>query len=245
MTPPTSNPFSTRFTNPGRIEPLDSRGRPLDLGALLDRLRCLGGTAAIVGPHGSGKSTLLSRLAGEMARRGVRTRLVRMRSWRDTPAALSAILRTPSGGILCIDSWECLGGVGSGVARVAACLSRCGLLVTAHRTGGMPVLARCDTSVALLRGIVAALPGHDRWAGTLVRTADIEAAFAAHGGDLRESLSALYDTFEHRSRGGERNAGSGPADDAGSAGVPGEIHESAAGFSYAGAPSRNLGFGEC
>jgi hypothetical protein len=92
----------------------------------------------------------------------------------------------------------------------------------------MPVLARCDTSIALLRGIVAALPGHETWSGTLVQTTDIESAFAAHGGDLRESLSTLYDTFEFRSRGGKLDPGAGPADDAGSAGSRWEIHESAA-----------------
>jgi energy-coupling factor transporter ATP-binding protein EcfA2 len=245
MTPPASNPFSTRFTSPGRIEPLDSSGRRLDLGLLVDRLQRLGGTAAIVGPHGSGKSTLLAGLAGEIAGRGGRLQRVRLRSWRDTPSALTAILRMAPGGTVCFDSWECLGAPGCGLARAVARVAGCGLLVTAHRTGGLPVLVRCDTGVALLRGIVAALPGHDRWWGTLVRAADIDAAFADHGGDLREALSSLYDTFELRSRGDDRGAAAGSADGAGSAGGRREIHESASGFSYAGAPSRNLGFGEC
>ena len=37
-----SNPFSTRFTQPGRIEPLDTAGNLVNLIGLLDRLQWLG-----------------------------------------------------------------------------------------------------------------------------------------------------------------------------------------------------------
>ena len=57
-----SNPFATRYTRPGQLEPLDAEGRPIDLPALLQECARLGRAVAIVGPHGSGKSTLLRRL---------------------------------------------------------------------------------------------------------------------------------------------------------------------------------------
>ena len=51
-------------------------------------------------------------------------------------------------------------------------------------------------SFRLLRAIVAALPDH----GGLIQDEDLTAAFARHGGNLRESLSDLYDRFEERAR---------------------------------------------
>ncbi|NQW49426.1 MAG: hypothetical protein HQ464_16825 [Planctomycetes bacterium] len=240
MAVPGSNPFSTRFTQPGRITPLDAAGRPLDAGVLLARLRILGGTAAVVGPHGSGKSTLLSRLAHEIERGGGRLQRLRLRSWSDTASSWSAILRAGPGSVVCIDSWECLGIAARSLMRTAAIGRRCGLLVTSHKAAGMPVLMRCDTSLALLHSIVAGLPGHDHWYGTLIHAADVESAYVRQRGNLRESLYELYDRFEFRARRGLGACGSGPADDDGSVGERRGIHEFADGFSYPGAPEHNL-----
>jgi len=240
---PWSNPFVTRFTRPGRIESLDVTGSPVDLWEILDRLQSLGGTAAIVGPHGSGKSTLLTHLAAAIERRGRRVSRVRLHSWRHVPRVWNAIREAAAGGTVCVDSWECLGVTSRGVLRLAARLSGCGLLVTAHRASGMPVLVSCGTSERLLRAIVRSLPGHDRWHGKLIHEPDIEAAFAMHGGNLRESLYELYDRFEAcasriRAVGGDHYDGRDGCADGGR-----RIHESADGFSYAGAPERNLGLG--
>ena len=236
-----SNPFATRFTRPGRIEPLDHLGRRIDVDAVLERLQCLGGTAAIVGPHGSGKSTLLVHLADSLERRGERVQRVRLHSWRDASAAWKAIRRAPARGTVCIDSWECLGAVTRSMVRAAARLSGCGLLVTAHHGAGMPQLVRCGTTASLLRSIVRTLPGHECWHGTWIREADIEAAFAVHGGNLRESLYELYDRFEACARQARAVRGDGPDAGDGCAGGRQEIHEFAGGFSYVGAPERNLG----
>lgn len=81
-----ANPFSTRFTRPGKIEPRDCSGQPLAILQLLKQLHDCGGTAAIQGPHGSGKTTLLVHIAGELQQRGGLAASLRLRSWRDAPA---------------------------------------------------------------------------------------------------------------------------------------------------------------
>jgi len=238
-----SNPFVTRFTRPGRIESLDVTGRPVDLGELLDRLRGLGGTAAIVGPHGSGKSTLLAHLAAAIERRGERVPRVRLHSWRHARWVWNAIQDAAAGGTVCVDSWECLDVASRSVLRLAARVSGCGLLVTSHRASGMPELVRCGTSERLLRAIVRSLPGHDRWHGKLIQEFDIEAAFAMHGGNLRESLYELYDRFEACASRIRVAGGDGSDARDGCADIGARIHEFMDGNSYAGAPERNLGLG--
>jgi energy-coupling factor transporter ATP-binding protein EcfA2 len=236
-----SNPFSTRFTRPGRIEPLDGTGRRVDIDALLERFHGLGSTAAIVGPHGSGKSTLLTHLAEAIERRGGQSLRIRLHSWRDAFAAWTVIRRSAAGDTVCIDSWECVGPTTRILLRLAARLSRCGLLVTSHRGAGMPELMRCGTSASLLSAIVRSLPDHACWYKTLIDEADIEAAFANHSGNLRESLYELYDRFESRRRRIRGCGGAGPDGGDGSDGVRQRIHEYTGGFSYVGAPERNLG----
>jgi len=236
-----SNPFSTRFTRPGRIEPLDDAGRRVDVDELLERLHGLGGTAAIVGPHGSGKSTLLAHLAEAIERRGGRSLRIRLHSWRDSLAAWRAIRQSAAGDTLCIDSWECIGPATCILLRLTARLSGCGLLVTSHRATGMPELTRCGASASLLGAIVRSLPDHAGWYETLIYEADIEAAFANHGGNLRESLYELYDRFESRRRRIRGVGGASPDGSDGSDGGRHEIHEFEGGFSYVGAPERNLG----
>lgn len=201
------NPFATRHTRPGRVEPLDGHGHPRDVAALLDRLAALGGRAAICGPHGSGKTTLLEHVSQSLEARGRVVERVRLRAWRDGAAAAAgdvvavfrAILLCSACGTVCVDGWEQMGAA----AMAATALARvrgCGLVVTTHRAPRLPLLVACDTSPALLAGIVRRLPGHASWGGGVIRDADLEAAFSRHGGDIRESLYELYDRFEERRR---------------------------------------------
>jgi energy-coupling factor transporter ATP-binding protein EcfA2 len=201
------NPFATRHTRPGRIEPLDGHGHPRDVAALLDRLGALGGRAAIRGPHGSGKTTLLEHVSHALEARGTVVERVRLRAWRDGAAAAAgdlfvafrAILSCSAGKTVCIDGWEQLGPAAM-AASVLARLRGCGLVVTTHRATRLPLLVACDTSPALLAGIVRRLPGHASWGGVVIRDADLEAAFRSNRGDIRESLYELYDRFEERRR---------------------------------------------
>ena len=236
-----SNPFSTRHTRPGSILSRDPTGMPIDVASLLDRFDALGGSAAIVGPHGSGKSTLLMHLAAALTQRGESVQRVRLHSWVDAPTVWMAIRRARPGDIVCIDSWECSGHLVGSLLRAGARMTRRRLLVTSHRGVGFPELVRCTTSPALLRTIVAGLPGHGFWFGKLVHQADIDQAFVNHGGNLRESLYELYDRFEAAASPFEDVRRDGPIDHAGHAGVHHEIHEFTDGFSSVGAPERNLG----
>lgn len=187
---PPGNPFATRFTRPGAIPPLDALGLPLDLAFLVTRLRSLG-SAAIVGPHGRGKTTLLVAIADRLADDGMPVVVLRSRKWRDGFAAIRAITAAPAGAVVCIDGWETLGPFRGPLRPIARLLGR-GLLVTSHGAAGLPVLWECATSAALLGAIVARLPDH----GGRIDAEAVAAAFARHGGDLRESLSDLYDRYE-------------------------------------------------
>jgi hypothetical protein len=189
------NPFATRHTRPGRVMPRDGTGRPLDVAALASRIRAPD-AAAIEGPHGAGKSNLLAAIAGWLADAGALAGTVRARSGHDGSVVATAIVRARPGTILCVDGWESLGAVRAAVIRWMARRRGVGLIVTTHRPAGMPTLARCTTTSALLGRIVADLPDH----GGLVTDADVEHAYAAHGGNLREALYDLYDRFERRAR---------------------------------------------
>lgn len=198
-----TNPFATRFTRPGVLASRDAGGEPVDVDGMLRRFDGLGGAAVIVGPHGSGKSTLLAHLAAAIERRGGPVARHRVRGWRDVPPLWGTLWRTPPGGVLCVDSWECLRPPARVLVRLAARLRGCRLLVTAHQPVGVPVLARCRPSLPLLHALVAELLGRAEACGgaeaverAAIGPADIAAAFRNHGGDLRESLYELYDRFE-------------------------------------------------
>jgi hypothetical protein len=196
----TGNPFSTRHVRPGRIPPLGDRGEPLAIDGLLARLDQVGGSAAIRGPHGSGKTTLLEHLATAIQHRGTPVVRMRLRTAVDVPAVIGAILRAPGGGVLCIDSWDCMGRLPAAAARLLARARRCSLIVTTHRATSLPLLAVRATTPELLVAIVRRLPGHDRWGGECIGSHDIDAAFARSGGNLREALYELYDRFERCER---------------------------------------------
>ena len=190
---PAPNPFATRHTQPGCLPPLDADGRPLDLALLANRLRGLGHRGAIVGPHGSGKTNLLVHLAHLLAETVGCVGPLRARSGRDAAGIMRVILRSPSGTIACIDSWEQLGWPGRLAVRAAAAWRRSGLLVTSHHATELPTLVECQTSHSLLARLVERLPDTSG-----IPVADIDAAFARHGGNIRDSLGDLYDLFEAR-----------------------------------------------
>jgi energy-coupling factor transporter ATP-binding protein EcfA2 len=195
MTRP-ANPFATRWIRAGVVAPLDGHGAALPVATLADRVAAAG-IVALVGPHGSGKSNLLAALATMLARRRpcVVLRVAPARGWLAL-AAVRGISRLPRGGIACIDGWERLGILARFAIRAVAWWRGTSLVVTCHRAAGLPILARCTTSPALLARIVAALPSH----GGRITPADIDAAFVRHGGNLREALFDLYDRFEERVR---------------------------------------------
>ncbi len=188
------NPFATRFTSPGRLPPLDASGVALDLEELLGRFRHLGDRAAIRGPHGTGKSTLLAAMAECLRRDGRLGGHARLGlGWRrDVAAVVAGLAACGPGRVLCIDSWERLGGVAAATVCVVARATGRGLLVTSHGDGPLPTLVSCSTTPRLLCRLVDRLPDHHG----LLSSADIEQAFHEAGGNLREALFLLYDRFE-------------------------------------------------
>jgi Mrp family chromosome partitioning ATPase len=204
------NPFATRFTQPGRIMPMDADGQPVDLAALLARLDSLGGRAVIAGPHGSGKSTLLARLQAQAAARGQPTLFLRLGQGppgRDAAAAVKALLNAAPGSMVLLDSWERLGQLARWATRMAARCRGCHLVVTAHRHAGLPVLIHHEPTIATLLSIVWQLPEATHWLGSVIHDADIREAFTRHAPNLREALFHLYDLFEERQL-GRRTSGS-------------------------------------
>ena len=190
--PPPSNPFSTRHTKPGALPPLDTSGRPVDVGQLLDRMHA--GCWAIEGPHGHGKSTLVRAILSVATADHRTTSFVQVRSWVDGWHAFRAVFRAEPGQIIAVDGWEQLP-PGCGLMIVAmARWRRTIVIATAHRRVGLPVLMRCESSLALLHAVVAHLPDH----GDVISSADIEAVFRCHRGNVRDALAALYDRFEER-----------------------------------------------
>ena len=192
------NPFASRYTRPGCLPPLDRMGRCIDADDMLSALNQMGAMASICGPHGAGKSTLLTHLADRWEGRGMAVERVRLRTRGDMSRALACIGRASAAGLVCIDSWELAGGFARWRAIRNARSVGCRLLVTEHRQTGLPVLIECRTTADLLGKIVSLLPDHHRWFGTLIDGADIEAAFALSGGNLRAAIAELYDRFERR-----------------------------------------------
>lgn len=186
------NPFSSRFTRPGAVPPLDQQGRPLDVGALLARLpaRCV----AIEGPHGTGKTTLVRALLATAVTRGRRTRFVQVRSIADAPIALAAVVAACPTDVVAVDGWERLPWGTGWLIAAAALVRRATVVATTHGVSGLPVAARCTVSPGLLAELVRRLPDH----GGRVTSADLDDAFARHSGNLRDALADLYDRFERR-----------------------------------------------
>ena len=193
------NPFATRYVASARLAPRDSRGRVLDLPAIVDRLGAIGGSGAIEGPHGTGKSTLLFHLSEVIAAESRPVVRIRMRSRGDVLGVLESMRQTPRGGLACIDSWELLGTVGRSMVRCMARGLGIGLMVTSHGPTDLPTLVSCRGSRALLEALVSQLPGHGEWFGTTIIPADLDAAIIDAGEDLRKAFDLLYDRFE-RSR---------------------------------------------
>lgn len=195
-----ANPFTTRWTRPGQIAPVDAEGALIDLASLLDRFAALGGRAVIAGPHGTGKSTLLNRLGEEAEARGQPTVICRLGSgpWRDAATAIATVLGAAASSLVCLDSWERLGRFSRWATLLSARWSGCRLLVTSHRPAGLPVLVQHEPTVATLGAIVRQLPEAERWLGAVITNADLREAFARQGPNLREALFQLYDRFEER-----------------------------------------------
>lgn len=190
---PPRNPFAAGRIRPGALPYLFPPGETLD--ALLARLEAQQGWGEIVGPHGSGKSTLLAMLAAALEQRAAQVTAIELHDGqRDLP---SDALRqaTAPGAYLFVDGYEQLGWLAR--RRLLRWCRRhgMGLVVTTHKSQGLPRLFETATSVELALQIADRL---DAGRAASIGDAEIAESFARHQGNLREVLFDLYDRYEQQ-----------------------------------------------
>jgi hypothetical protein len=191
---PASNPFSTRHVRPGAIPYFF----PADVGvaALVERLQSAGWRGQIIGPHGTGKSTLLATLLPELERAGKipvvitlhdGTRRVPGNVWQTIHQQVSP------NHLLVIDGYEQLGFASRWRLKWHCFRRSVGLLVTTHTSVGLPEVYRTQVNREQAEQVVRhLLRGRD----STVAVNALEQQLAAHDGNLREALFALYDLHE-------------------------------------------------
>lgn len=194
------NPFSSRDVRPGAIPFCFASETERE--ALLDKLAAGGWWGEIVGPHGSGKSTLLQTLIPGLQERGRKVVFFLLQRGqrslslgRGQDAAEAKRSNWDEQTQVIIDGYEQLSLWSAWRLRRTCQRLGAGLLVTSHRSVGLPTLRNTATSVTLANQLVDLLA---RSGPTHVTTADIAASFTRQKGNLREVFFELYDLFEQR-----------------------------------------------
>ncbi len=167
----------------------------MSLAEVMARLERAGWRGQIVGPHGSGKSALLEALVPAIEGAG---RPVLRFSLHDGQRRLPANLRrcTPAvGTVVVIDGYEQLSWWYRLWVRGLCRARRLGLLVTSHRSCGLPLVYGTAVDLELAWRVVSHLLADQQ--GRITRD-DVAARLAAHRGNLRETLFDLYDLYELR-----------------------------------------------
>jgi hypothetical protein len=185
---PSVNPFSTCFVQPGSIP---FRFATNDgLATLVRQLEATGGWGEIIGPHGSGKSTLLATLLPAITTR--RVRHVRLNTSERTLPAWVWDSPDPSS-LLAIDGFEQLGFFTRWRMKHHCRQHHCGLLITAHRSMGLPALFHTEVTLEMAKDVIAGLiPAGGEW---VLEGFDLAARLRHHRGSLREVLFELYDRW--------------------------------------------------
>lgn len=197
---PASNPFATRFTRPGAMEFVFAEG--ISAAALVAELEDSGWWGQIVGPHGSGKSTLLAALFPEIEARGRQVKHIALRQG-ETALRLNKDELTAATQLV-IDGFEQLSWLARRRVKSRVRATGCGLLVTAHADVGLPTIYEMQPTRELVQGIVRRLlpPGD-----ATIATDDVAAAFERTGGNVRETLFALFDIYQARKPREPRDSG--------------------------------------
>ena len=192
----TGNPFAAARVRPGALEFLFPPGQTAR--QLIDRLQSNCWRGQIIGPHGSGKSALLATLLTTLESAGRHPVLVELHDGqRRLRIDLKKAFQGRRGGVLVVDGYEQLGFLSRIRANRFCRRNGLGLLITTHRPVRLPDLfqtkADLPTVEALVDHLQAGYPAY-------VTAEDIADQFASHHGDIRETLFALYDLHEARSR---------------------------------------------
>ncbi|HEX3871085.1 MAG TPA: hypothetical protein VHV77_11645 [Pirellulales bacterium] len=191
---PHTNPFATRRVRPGAIEFQFPSGCTLE--NLAARFEAGGGRGQIVGPHGSGKSTLIASLASALTSRGYELLTVTLHAGqRRLPCPLPRRPQNAKPLVVVIDGNEQLGRFSAWWLRRTCARRGFGLLVTTHRACTLPLLYTVEPSLSTtLKLFEHLLPESDN----RIASADVEALYARHRGNVREVLFGLYDLYEAR-----------------------------------------------
>lgn len=193
-----SNPFSSRYVRPGAVPFFFPQGGSLQ--ELIHRLQQTGWRGQILGAHGSGKSALLAELIPAIQKTGRRTALYELhQGCRSLPAPLPPPSETDQPLVVLVDGYEQLSRWHRFRLRRQCRQSGFGLIVTSHRSVGLPDLIHLRPIVDLAQRIVQWLL---RGSSLTITPEETAAAYHAHHGNLREMLFALYDLWEQRFRGG-------------------------------------------
>jgi len=184
------NPFRSSRIRPGAVPFFFPPGQTID--ALVERLRQNAWRGEIVGPHGSGKSTLLASLIPALQRAGRPTTLIALHDGqRRLPAEPFEDASIAPGTVLIVDGYEQLNLWNRRRLRRFRRRHGLGLIVTAHRSVGLPPLYRTEVDAKLARAVVVFLLG-DRQEPPAER---IDRLLDKHRGNLRETLFDLYDDY--------------------------------------------------
>ena len=190
------NPFATRFTKPGAVKFL--LGPDQSLAQLLDVLRQNAWWGELIGPHGVGKSTLLAALVPELVAAGRQPESFVIAPDRPHPTwTKEQISGWTSTTQVIVDGSEQLSWWNLMRLKRAVKARQAGLLITAHHSLGLPPLIALSPQLQVAQAVVEKLlpPGD----ATILPT-DVATVFQTQGGNIRETLFALYDLYQLRSR---------------------------------------------
>ena len=195
-----SNPFSTRFIRPGAIPFLFGPDECLE--SLIERLRAADWWGQIIGPHGSGKSTLLAAIVPALEADGRQVVSVTLRQGEHRLPRLDHPIMSASTQLV-MDGYEQLSWWSRRRIKSLCRRHGAGLLVTAHTDVGLPLVYETKSSQELATAVVRQLIGEN---GASITADDVRSAYAAAGGDIRETLFRLYDIYQQPSPRAQNNA---------------------------------------
>lgn len=190
------NPFSSRYVRPGAIPFFFPEG-----GSLEDLIRPLEATewrGQILGPHGSGKSALLAALIPAIHQHGRLPALYELHEGdRRLPEHFPPHCPPQRPVVVLVDGYEQLSRWGRLRLRRWCRQNKAGLIVTSHRSVGLPLLIRLQPSLELAQKIVQWLLRHSP---VSIHAEEVAWAYQYQRGNLREMLFMLYDIWEQKFR---------------------------------------------
>lgn len=183
MLPARLNPFRSDV-----LDNLDYLCRSEELQSWLTTLEQNSWCGEILGAHGSGKTTLLSAVQRILTARGIKnTRLFFNEA--HPPPRWRLVNELPAQKLLLVDGAEQLTSWQWRALRRKATTS-CGLIVTAHRSLGMPCAFYCHPTPNLLHDLCRNILGAPE-----ITPLDATQLFTRHRGNIRDALRELYDRY--------------------------------------------------